>query len=1228
MKSYSSTLVLSLLLVLGLGVLNAQSVSSKKEYQGLLWEISGNGLKEPSYLYGTMHVSKKLAFRLSDTFFLAIKNADVVALELNPDTWMEDMIKTGTYQNRTRYSSYQDFYSSFEWNLLNQKRVVRLLARSHSFVNYMLYRKNASEDNFEENTFLDLFIYQSGRKLKKQITGLENYLQVQELSAKATMPVDKKILEKEAKNKKNTYVEKKKDVRLNAEEALQDAYRKGDLDAIDSMTRVNQSTDYYIHFMIDERNRLMVERMDSIMKKQRLFTGVGAAHLPGQKGMIEMLRAKGYTVRPVGAKSGRVAERMKQKLEETIHPMQYKTSFVPDSMFSVDLPGPMYESADEYGFSEYFYPEMTNGAYYNIYRLNTYAPVTGVSQDSMLSIVENLLYEGIPGKIVRKTKGTQQSIPFLDITNLTRRGDYQRYKIFVTPLELIVFKMHGNGKFVLTNGDRYFNSIQWNDARRKGLWNNKHLEVAMPGPRDENYSSSFLENKQVLEACSFDDKNTYWLMETALHDYQYIEEDTFELERLAYQFADNIHYKIQSKSLEHIQGRPVYMANLIPSKEEINSKEEAFHTSIFSKRTAPLLRICVKLQGPVYYFMATTAQDTMKALEFFKSLRVKSPDRMETMTLQTFVDTTLHYKVQTPVLPDQYATYGYLLSHYKSKRDKELYEPRSDQRNFTLPLLHQEVRLDYIKLNDFRSFKDTAEVWKNRLERLNPSSSFILKNKNSGQTKQYYFMDYTFSDTASARIIAGRVILKNNSLYLFSHVSDTIQGYSYLYKTLTESFQLLDDFPGDDALKSKGHLLFNAIDKGDSLRVNELFKNLPILEFEDQEVPALIRVIDNSTQLSRYLQEGVFGARNLLIEKLSDRKHSSIVPALERWYLKAQDSSLIQVKILTALARQKTINAYSKLAELIQLETPIADEEQVELLFLELHDSLELSAKIISKLIPFARYPEYQLEVYDLLAKLIDSNLVAPSQYLAYKLDILLDAQAEIKRVLSAEELKKNNKLKLDSDSDDSGDYYDGTRSSYASLNYAKILLPFYEEKQVKRFFERTYKSENTYLALKIDVLKVKNKVQVPDSNWRRYAASDFDRLEMYRQLNVIKRLDLFDSTYLTQEHLSRALIYEDYTQENNDSIRFVDKRLCVIKGQKGYVYYFRRYNKTQESWVLDYTGVQPENQQALNYHPQMIKGGIRFRKEAEIKSILQDSAEDIRLYGRKRAKRFGSYSF
>src|SRR5215204_6053315 len=64
-----------------------------KKYPSLLWEITGNSLKKPSYLFGTMHVSSKMVFHLSDSFYLGLKNADVVALETDMGTWQDDFSK-------------------------------------------------------------------------------------------------------------------------------------------------------------------------------------------------------------------------------------------------------------------------------------------------------------------------------------------------------------------------------------------------------------------------------------------------------------------------------------------------------------------------------------------------------------------------------------------------------------------------------------------------------------------------------------------------------------------------------------------------------------------------------------------------------------------------------------------------------------------------------------------------------------------------------------------------------------------------------------------------------------------------------------------------------------------------------------------------------------------------------------------------------------------------------
>jgi len=79
----------------------AQNFKTPK-YPSLFWEINGNGLKKPSYLFGTMHVSNKMVFHLSDSFYNAIRNTDMVVLELNPEYWQKDMVRMDAAQQPHR----------------------------------------------------------------------------------------------------------------------------------------------------------------------------------------------------------------------------------------------------------------------------------------------------------------------------------------------------------------------------------------------------------------------------------------------------------------------------------------------------------------------------------------------------------------------------------------------------------------------------------------------------------------------------------------------------------------------------------------------------------------------------------------------------------------------------------------------------------------------------------------------------------------------------------------------------------------------------------------------------------------------------------------------------------------------------------------------------------------------------------------------------------------------
>src|ERR1700750_1495701 len=62
-----------------------------KPIYNLLWRISGHGLSQPSYVFGTMHVKDKRVFNFSDSLMLAIQKSKSFALEVHPDSLIRDL---------------------------------------------------------------------------------------------------------------------------------------------------------------------------------------------------------------------------------------------------------------------------------------------------------------------------------------------------------------------------------------------------------------------------------------------------------------------------------------------------------------------------------------------------------------------------------------------------------------------------------------------------------------------------------------------------------------------------------------------------------------------------------------------------------------------------------------------------------------------------------------------------------------------------------------------------------------------------------------------------------------------------------------------------------------------------------------------------------------------------------------------------------------------------------
>lgn len=265
-----------------------------KDDNTLLWQISGNGLQKPSYLFGTFHLMCKDDVQFSEQLKTAVGNAATVYMELD----MDDpalMLSGMTMMTMKGGKKLTDFYSKEEYKkieLFFKDSLGAPLSFLQTIKPFMLvallYPKMMpckSVSGVEEE------LMKLAKTQKKEIKGLETM----ELQAAVfdSIPYEEqakellKSIDSMDLNKKNfdTMIRVYKSQRLSAIEAL---FNKSEL-----------GMQNHEDILLDRRNINWVEQLGAILKTENVFIAVGAGHLVGKNGLITLLRKKGYKVLPL-----------------------------------------------------------------------------------------------------------------------------------------------------------------------------------------------------------------------------------------------------------------------------------------------------------------------------------------------------------------------------------------------------------------------------------------------------------------------------------------------------------------------------------------------------------------------------------------------------------------------------------------------------------------------------------------------------------------------------------------------------------------------------------------------------------------------------------------------------------------------------------------------------------------------------------------------------------------
>lgn len=1165
------------------------------KYPSLLWEITGNGLEKPSYLFGTMHVSSKMVFHLSDSFYLAIKNADVVALETDMGTWQDDFSRydlTGfNYDySRQNFNGPEDYFTINTLKIPSYEKLIELsLYSSPSMINSFLYRTNSDKAvDFEEDTYLDMHIYQAGKKWGKKVCGVENFDRSMELMKEAYADASK---EKNKKERNNDY-----DGDFSYSK-LEDAYRTGNLDLLDTINKVNSTSAAFDEKFLYKRNEIQANSIDSIIKtKQSLFVGVGAAHLPGQRGVIELLRRKGYTLRPI--KMTERDSKNKEELEKIRVPVQFSKQTSGDGFFSVNLPGKLYDFGNPYSVvDQEQYADMSNGAYYMVTRINTNSILWGHDEDVVLRKIDSVIYENIPGKILSKQPVTKNGYKGYEVTNRTRRGDFQRYNIFVTPFEVILFKMSGNDDYVKdgTEANQFFNSIQFKDY--KNNW--KKWSPSYGGFEVELPHEPVVVKKANWQFMALDKPtNTgFEIIRTDINNYGFVEEDSFDLGLMEESFASSDFIDKQMSSAE--------------AKWDGYSALDAKYR--YKDGSIALVRFLI--QGTHYYTLIAHGKKlNAKMNEFLNSFTI-TPFKYNTP--EQLTDTSFYFTVKSPVplgkprklsmYPENFSSYGYT----SNDDDSDLSEDGTYKNKVIVnDSTGEEIFVFFGKPSRYYFKSDSTSVLdSSSFERGKMRWQFLSKKKYElpNKTKVY---EYVIGDPKSSRYIQNKVFVKNGVSYWLQTEGDTISKASAFVTDFFESFAPADTVQGTNPKERKTKLFFADFFSHDTLLHRKAVVNVSRLDFDSADFPQLKKCIQSlSWNEKKYMD-----AKNDFIWQLSTLKSKESANYLKDIYYAADDTVDFQYTALSALLHQETAYAYHVFKDIMINEPPILnvdnnaanynaarygrgysaysyssntygyndnDSEGQDFLD-DLSDSLQLTAAIFKDLLPLINIHDYEQSIMDLAGELVDSNLISAKDYEMYETKFLIEAKQLLKKQMIIEKNKSIEKAqKIDEDDTNAYSYAAGNEDNgndELSL-YATLLMPFWDKTPaVQQLMNQLLRSNDNRLKYSTAMLLLRNHKPLPDTLIRYFAALDEFRYELYSDLKENKSFHLFPAVYNSQVQLAKSKLFDISNNYNQpDSVVYLDKLPVRFKERNGFVFFFK-YKKDKDDivWKIATVGIVP----------------------------------------------------
>jgi len=283
--------ILLFLLIFQIGF--SQKISEKS----LLWEISGKNLETPSYLYGTIHIACQGDVLMSDELQGAFDRTQVLALEadMSDPSLQTKMLKILFAKDGKKMSDRLSAEVAAKLDSLYHSKLGTGLSsfdnQSPQFIlaQLSLLGLDCPMDLGYDMIFMNLAIDEA-----KEIVGLESIdTQIEALFSQSNEDAVEAI----------SYLAENQGWLKSETAKMLNLYKEQDVQGLYEMTKESFEDPKFpqsdIKVFLDSRNISWIPVIEKLIAEKPVFIAVGAAHLAGENGVINLLKKQGYTLKPI-----------------------------------------------------------------------------------------------------------------------------------------------------------------------------------------------------------------------------------------------------------------------------------------------------------------------------------------------------------------------------------------------------------------------------------------------------------------------------------------------------------------------------------------------------------------------------------------------------------------------------------------------------------------------------------------------------------------------------------------------------------------------------------------------------------------------------------------------------------------------------------------------------------------------------------------------------------------